>query len=89
MAKSKTKKRNPVIEQAKNEAYSQGFKIGLEHGRGQTTAFFLDWMDKLQEVPGIGSKTASKIANHFLAQYGDDAEKARQALRQAKKEGGI
>lgn len=78
------KKKNPVIEKAREEAYNQGFRIGLEHGRGHTTAFFLEWIEKLTEIPGIGEKRAHSIANHFLAQYGSDAEKARQAIKQAK-----
>lgn len=80
----KKKKRNPQIEAAYEQGKKEGFQLGIENGRGQATMFFLDYMDKLTEIPGIGRVTAHKIGNHFLQHYGEDADLARKAIKAVK-----
>lgn len=60
------KKSNPVIDQAEQ----RGFEKGLAAGRDQTINFIVDWFSKLEEVPGIGTKTAQKVRDKFLEKYG-------------------
>lgn len=65
------KKKNPVIQTAEQRGYEKGFKVGNEHGRGQSIAFILDWFERLENVHGIGPKTAKKIQDEFLKKYGE------------------
>lgn len=65
------KKKNPVIQTAEQRGYEKGFKVGNDHGRGQAIAFFLDWLERLEVVRGIGPKTAKKIQDEFMKKYGE------------------
>lgn len=86
---SKKKKRspdqgNPVIEKAKKEAYEAGLKVGYRHGYAsgevggvnKAIAFFMDKLDGLEKVKGIGPKIVTKIktqiGDHYFA--GDENE---------------
>lgn len=66
----KTKKPNPVILEAEKRGYDIGFQSGYQYGRDKAVDFIIDWFNKLEEVPGIGSKTSKKIRNEFLKKYG-------------------
>jgi predicted flap endonuclease-1-like 5' DNA nuclease len=51
-------------------------KEGEEIGQGRAIAFFLDWLENVEQIPGIGPKTAEKLQKHFIKQYGlDEANK--------------
>ena len=51
-------------------AYMKGFNAGLKAGKNQAAAlmsdFIVERMESLQDVPGIGEKTADKVSFHFL-----------------------
>ena len=67
------KKKNPVIEKAKQEAFNEGFlkgsKTGFEHGKYSACMYFADKFDGLYNVPGIGPKTAEKVISHFGEEF--------------------
>lgn len=64
------KKRNPIIEQAELRGFEKGVAIGVERGRAQSINFMIDWIDKLEQTPGIGPKTAERIRKDFITKYG-------------------
>lgn len=64
--------RNPVIQKAEDRGYKKGFAAGEERGRGQAIAFIIDWFEKLDSVPGIGTRTTERISNEFLKKYGKE-----------------
>jgi hypothetical protein len=47
-------------------AWNQGFIAGAREQNKQDTELMLEWLGKLEEIPGIGEKTAWKICEHYL-----------------------
>jgi hypothetical protein len=48
------------------EAWNRGFSAGAREQNKQDTELMLEWLGKLEEIPGIGEKTAWKIREHYL-----------------------
>lgn len=42
------------------EAWNRGFSAGAREQNKQDTELMLEWLGKLEEIPGIGEKTAWK-----------------------------
>ncbi|MCG6183305.1 hypothetical protein H1215_18710 [Anoxybacillus sp. LAT_38] len=47
-------------------AWNKGFEAGAKRQNELDTKIMLEWLGKLEEIPGIGEKTAWKIREHFL-----------------------
>jgi hypothetical protein len=47
-------------------AWNQGFIAGAKRQNQLDTKLMLEWLGKLEEIPGIGEKTAWKIREHYL-----------------------
>lgn len=47
-------------------AWNRGFEAGAKRQNELDTKLMLEWLGKLEEIPGIGGKTAWKIREHFL-----------------------
>ncbi|WP_025727730.1 hypothetical protein [Heyndrickxia ginsengihumi] len=73
MSKSKMRKRaqNPVSPLNKEimKAYSNGYQDGAKMQRLADFKEMMNWINSLEEVPGIGAKTALKIGHYFLENY--------------------
>jgi hypothetical protein len=48
------------------EAWNRGFNAGAREQNKQDTELMLEWLGKLEEIPGIGEKTAWRIREHYL-----------------------
>ncbi|BBW97243.1 hypothetical protein GsuE55_20760 [Geobacillus subterraneus] len=48
------------------KAWNRGFDAGAKRQNELDTQLMLEWLGKLEEIPGIGGKTAWKIREHFL-----------------------
>jgi hypothetical protein len=48
------------------KAWSQGFNAGAKEQNKQDTELMLEWLGKLEEIPGIGQKMAWRIREHYL-----------------------
>ena len=48
------------------KAWNRGFEAGAKRQNELDTQLMLEWLGKLEEIPGIGEKTAWKIREHFL-----------------------
>ncbi|MCM3598681.1 hypothetical protein M4D55_23260 [Metabacillus idriensis] len=78
------KKKNPVIEKARQDGYNQGFengfKSGADIGKDEACKILALKFDGLDKVPGIGPKMLQKIVTHFGREYfkevPDESEKA-------------
>jgi hypothetical protein len=68
-----SKRKNPVIEKAFENGKKEGYLLGLTHGEDKgirkTVNFFVDKLEGLPEVPGIGPKTLKKIKRLIGEQY--------------------
>ncbi|MGG3841836.1 hypothetical protein [Anoxybacillus kestanbolensis] len=47
-------------------AWNKGFEAGTKQQNELDTQLMMEWLGKLEEIPGIGEKTAWKICEHFL-----------------------
>jgi hypothetical protein len=47
-------------------AWNRGFSAGAREQNKQDTELMLEWLGKLEEIPGIGSKLAWKIRENYL-----------------------
>jgi hypothetical protein len=52
------------------QAWNRGFSAGAREQNKQDTELMLEWLGKLEEIPGIGEKTAWKVREFFLKQFG-------------------
>ncbi|MGQ4668613.1 hypothetical protein ACUIJN_22805 [Metabacillus halosaccharovorans] len=82
-------KKNPVIVKARQEGYTEGFKIGFEQGTtsGRNTAaqILAARFSELDKVPGIGPKLHDKIVKHFGQEYFQEVpDELRKVVRDAK-----
>ncbi|WP_230459198.1 hypothetical protein [Geobacillus thermodenitrificans] len=48
------------------KAWNRGFDAGAKRQNELDTKLMLEWLGKIEEIPGIGEKTAWKIREHFL-----------------------
>jgi hypothetical protein len=48
------------------QAWNRGFSAGAREQNKQDTELMMEWLGKLEEIPGIGEKTAWKIREHYL-----------------------
>lgn len=56
----------PVRQAELEEAWNRGFHAGAKRQNELDTKLMLEWLGKIEEIPGIGEKTAWKIREHFL-----------------------
>lgn len=47
-------------------AWNKGFEAGAKRQNELDTKIILEWLGKLEEIPGIGSKMAWRIREHYL-----------------------
>ena len=47
-------------------AWNKGFAAGAKQQMKQDTEIMMEWLGRIEEIPGIGEKTAWKIREHFL-----------------------
>lgn len=59
-------------------AYKKGFEDGAAAKTEQLSTFFINILERLEELPGIGTKTADKIRLFYL-------EAAEQKVKEASK----
>ncbi|MFC3883776.1 hypothetical protein ACFOU2_09790 [Bacillus songklensis] len=64
-----SKKKNPVIEKARQEGFLAGQKVGFEHGKHTALYTFASKFEGLEKVKGIGPKTMELIVRHFGKEY--------------------
>lgn len=68
--------RNPVIKQAYEDGIKKGYEMGLKHGESRgirkTVDYIADKFATLPDMPGLGSKTLSKIKKQFGEEFFDD-----------------
>ncbi|WP_245640266.1 hypothetical protein [Neobacillus massiliamazoniensis] len=51
-------------------AYNRGFEIGAKQQRESDIKCLIDLLDRVEEIHGIGEKTADKIREMFLIRFG-------------------
>lgn len=75
LKKKKVSPLNPVVMTAFNRGYAAGAKQQQESDADN----FVKLLEKLETVPGIGKKTAAKIAIYFMQQFdgGSDQNEGR------------
>lgn len=56
----------PVRQAELAEAWNRGFHAGAKRQNELDTKLMLEWLGQLEDIPGIGSKTATKIREHWL-----------------------
>lgn len=66
-------------------AYKKGFEDGAAAKTDQLSAFFIDVLERLEELPGIGPKTADKIRLFYLEAAEQEVKKNQQQQKEAKK----
>jgi hypothetical protein len=59
-------RQNEKVAEQVMQAWNRGFNAGAREQNKQDTELMLEWLGKLEEIPGIGEKTAWKIREHFL-----------------------
>ena len=47
-------------------AWNRGFEAGAKRQNELDTQLMLEWLGKLEEIPGIGPKMAWRIREHYL-----------------------
>jgi hypothetical protein len=47
-------------------AWNRGFSAGAKEQNQLDTKLMLEWLGKLEDIPGIGPKMAWKIREHYL-----------------------
>lgn len=83
MSKSKRLRervKNPVspLQVEIMKAYSNGYQDGAKMQRLADFKQMMDWIDSLQEIPGVGERTAFKIGQHFLKNYAEGEKDERE-----------
>jgi hypothetical protein len=63
-------------------AWNRGFEAGAKRQNELDTQLMLEWLGKLEEIPGIGPKTAARIREHFLDFMKEKREQNESALEQ-------
>jgi len=48
------------------EAWNKGFYAGSKQQMKQDTEIMMEWLGRIEEIPGIGPKMAWKIREHYL-----------------------
>ena len=64
------------------KAWNRGFDAGAKRQNELDTKLMLEWLGKIEEIPGIGEKTAWKIREHFLDFMKEKRERNESALEQ-------
>jgi hypothetical protein len=59
------RKNGKVAEQVM-QAWNKGFYAGSKQQMKQDTEIMMEWLGRVEEIEGIGSKRAWKIREHFL-----------------------
>lgn len=75
-------RQNEKVAEQVMQAWNRGFNAGAREQNKQDTELMLEWLGKLEEIPGIGQKTAWKIREHFLDFMKEKRERNESALEQ-------
>ena len=54
------------------KAYNMGVSAGIKRNKEETAENFAQLLTNLDSVPGIGEKTALKIAEYFMKQFEEE-----------------
>lgn len=68
----KNKKVKPVNPQI-TLAFNRGFSSGAKEQRKSDITHLVATLENLEQVPGIGTKTAWKVREYFLKRFGGDS----------------
>lgn len=63
-------KASPSLDPRIMEAYNQGYDAGAKEQRLADIEHTVNFLENLESLPGIGVKTAEKIRDMFLKQFG-------------------
>lgn len=59
-------RQNEKVAEQVMQAWNRGFDAGAKRQNELDTQLMLEWLGKLEEIPGIGPKMAWKIREHLL-----------------------
>lgn len=48
------------------QAWNRGFHAGAKRQNELDTKLMLEWLGKIEEIPGVGPKMAWRIREHYL-----------------------
>jgi len=75
-------RQNEKVAEQVMQAWNNGFNAGAKCQNELDTKLMLEWLGKIEEIPGIGEKTAWKIREHFLDFMKEKRERNESALEQ-------
>jgi hypothetical protein len=56
-------------------AWNRGFEAGAKRQNELDTQLMLEWLGRIEEIPGIGPKMACRIRGHYLEFMKEKREK--------------
>lgn len=59
-------RQNGKVAEQVMQAWNRGFDAGAKRQNELDTKLMLEWLGKLEEIPGIGPKMAWRIREHYL-----------------------
>jgi hypothetical protein len=59
-------RQNEKVAEQVMQAWNNGFNAGAKRQNELDTQLMLEWLGKLEEIPGIGPKMAWRIRGHYL-----------------------
>jgi hypothetical protein len=59
-------RQNEKVAEQVMQAWNNGFNAGAKRQNELDTQLMLEWLGKLEEIPGIGPKMAWRIREHYL-----------------------
>lgn len=60
---------NNLLTSKQAEAYNRGFNVGSKQQREADIKYLISLLENIEDIYGIGKKTASKIQNHVLEKF--------------------
>ena len=75
-------RQNEKVAEQVMQAWNNGFNAGAKRQNELDTKLMLEWLGKLEEIPGIGPKIAWRIQEHYLEFMRERRERNESALEQ-------